>query len=96
VRAAESLDSDIAPEQAGAAPQRTPQEEAADRDLSFAIDKALANVSEKNRAALVLFAIEGQTYQEVAEVLGISVGTVMSRIFNARQRLRELMASEIG
>jgi RNA polymerase sigma-70 factor (ECF subfamily) len=96
LRAAESLDSDIAPEQAGAAPQRTPQEEAADRDLSFAIDKALANVSEKNRAALVLFAIEGQTYQEVAEVLGISVGTVMSRIFNARQRLRELMASEIG
>ncbi len=96
LRAAESLDSDIAPEQAGAAPQRTPQEEAADRDLSFAIDRALANVSEKNRAALVLFAIEGQTYQEVAEVLGISVGTVMSRIFNARQRLRELMASEIG
>jgi len=96
LRAAESLDSDIAPEQAGAASQRTPQEEAADRDLSFAIDRALANVSEKNRAALVLFAIEGQTYQEVAEVLGISVGTVMSRIFNARQRLRELMASEIG
>jgi RNA polymerase sigma-70 factor (ECF subfamily) len=36
------------------------------------------------------------SYQEVAEVLGISVGTVMSRIFNARQRLRELLASEIG
>ena len=96
LRTAESLDIDTAPEPAGAAPQRTPQEEAADRDLAVAIDKALANVSEKNRAALVLFAIEGQTYQEVADILGISVGTVMSRIFNARQRLRELMASEIG
>jgi RNA polymerase sigma-70 factor (ECF subfamily) len=54
------------------------------------------NVSEKNRVALVLYAIEGMSYKEVAEALGISVGTVMSRIFNARQRLRELLAAEIG
>ena len=96
LRTAESLDIESVPARADVASQRTPQEEAADRDLTVAIDKALANVSEKNRAALVLFAMEGRTYQEVADVLGISVGTVMSRIFNARQRLRELMASEIG
>ena len=47
-------------------------------------------------AALVLYALEGMSYKEIADVLGISVGTVMSRIFNARQRLRELLASEIG
>jgi RNA polymerase sigma-70 factor (ECF subfamily) len=76
--------------------QRTPQEEAAARDLRQAIDKALMNISEKNRAALVLFAIEGMSYKEIAEVLSISVGTVMSRIFNARQRLRELLETEIG
>lgn len=96
LRATESLDSERALEPVDASGQRSPQETAADRDLAAAIDKALANVSEKNRAALVLFAIEGMSYKEIADVLGISVGTVMSRIFNARQRLRELLASEIG
>ena len=96
LRTTQSLDSDTAPEPGPDRSQRTPLEEASERDLRAAIEKALANVSEKNRAALALFAIEGLSYQEIADVLGISVGTVMSRIFNARQRLRELLASEIG
>jgi RNA polymerase sigma-70 factor (ECF subfamily) len=97
LRTADSLDAETAVEPAATGPShRGPQEEAADRDLRRAIDKALTNISEKNRAALVLYAIEGMSYKEVADVLGISVGTVMSRIFNARQRLRELLASEIG
>jgi RNA polymerase sigma-70 factor (ECF subfamily) len=97
LRAAGSLDAEGAPEPAATGPRRrSPPEEAAAADLREAIDKALANVSEKNRAALVLFALEGMSYQEVADVLGISIGTVMSRIFNARQRLRGLLASEIG
>jgi RNA polymerase sigma-70 factor, ECF subfamily len=96
LRTAESLDTETSAEPAAGATQRTPLDEATERDLRRSIEKALANVSEKNRAALVLFALEGMTYREIADVLGISVGTVMSRIFNARQRLRELLASEIG
>jgi RNA polymerase sigma-70 factor (ECF subfamily) len=96
LRVADSLDGDTSTEPAAASGDRSPQESAADRDLGAAIDKALSNISEKNRAALILFAIEGMSYKEVAEVLGISIGTVMSRIFNARQRLRELLATEIG
>jgi RNA polymerase sigma-70 factor (ECF subfamily) len=97
IRATGSLDAEgaVDPEATGPS-HRSPAEEAAANDLREAIDKALANVSEKNRAALILFALEGMSYKEVADVLGISVGTVMSRIFNARQRLRELLASEIG
>ena len=96
-RRAESLDAENAPEPAAEGPtQQTPPEEAAEHDLRRAIDEALANISEKNRAALVLYAMEGMSYKEVAEVLAIGGGTVMSRIFNARQRLRELLASEIG
>ncbi|KPJ77892.1 MAG: hypothetical protein AMK72_01585 [Planctomycetes bacterium SM23_25] len=96
-RQAESLDALGALEPAAAGPsQQTPEEEAAERDLRKAIDEALANISEKNRAALVLYALEGMSYKDVADVLDISIGTVMSRIFNARQRLRELLASEIG
>ena len=97
LRAADSLDAETAAEPAAAGPSEpSPLDEAADRDFRRAIDKALANISEKNRAALVLYASEGLSYQEIADVLGISVGTVMSRIYNARQRLRELLASEIG
>jgi RNA polymerase sigma-70 factor (ECF subfamily) len=96
LRVADSLDSDTSTEPVAQASDRSPQEAAADRDLGAAIDKALSNISEKNRAALILFAIEGMPYKEVADVLGISIGTVMSRIFNARQRLRELLATEIG
>jgi RNA polymerase sigma-70 factor, ECF subfamily len=96
LRVAESLDTETAADPPAGPSVRTPLEEATERDLRGAIEKALANVSEKNRAALVLFAIEGLSYKEIAEILGISVGTVMSRIFNARQRLRELLASEIG
>jgi RNA polymerase sigma-70 factor (ECF subfamily) len=97
LRASDSLDAESSVEPAATGPsQPTPHEAAAERDLRQAIDKALMNVSEKNRAALVLYAIEDMSYREVADVLGISVGTVMSRIFNARQRLRELLESEIG
>jgi len=96
LRVAESLDSDTSTEPVIEAKGRSPQEAAADRDLGAAIDKALSNISEKNRAALILYAIEGMSYKDVAGVLGISIGTVMSRIFNARQRLRELLATEIG
>jgi len=96
-RQSDSLDAENAPETEATGPnQQRPEEEAQEHDLRKAIDQALLNVSEKNRAALVLYALEGMSYKEVAEVLGISVGTVMSRIFNARQRLRELLASEIG
>jgi len=95
-RRAESLEALAAVEPAAGPSHPTPQDEAAEHDLRNAIDEALANISEKNRAALVLYALEGMSYKEVADVLGISIGTVMSRIFNARQRLRELLASEIG
>jgi RNA polymerase sigma-70 factor, ECF subfamily len=96
LRTTESLDAEGAAEPGPGPADRSPLEEATERDLKSAVERALANVSEKNRAALVLFAIEGLSYQEVADILGISVGTVMSRIFNARQRLKELLASEIG
>jgi RNA polymerase sigma-70 factor (ECF subfamily) len=97
VRSSGSLDTETSAEPAATGPSNpAPDEEAQTRDLRIAINRALENVSEKNRAALVLYAEEGLSYKEVAEVLGISVGTVMSRIFNARQRLKELLADEIG
>jgi RNA polymerase sigma-70 factor (ECF subfamily) len=61
-------------------------------DLRRAIDAALARLPEPQRQTFVLH-VEGElTYREVAEVLGISIGTVMSRLFYARQKLKSLLA----
>ena len=50
--------------------------------------QALASLPEAQRQTFVLHADAGLSYREVAEVLDISVGTVMSRLFYARQKLR--------
>ena len=61
-------------------------------DLRRAIDGALARLPDPQRQTFVLH-VEGElTYREVADALGISIGTVMSRLFYARQKLKDLLA----
>jgi RNA polymerase sigma-70 factor (ECF subfamily) len=57
-------------------------------DLRRAIDRALAQLPEAQRQTFVLHAEAELSYREVAETLGISIGTVMSRLYYARQKLR--------
>jgi RNA polymerase sigma-70 factor, ECF subfamily len=57
-------------------------------DLRGILDQALASLSEAQRQTFVLFADAGLSYREVADALGISIGTVMSRLYYARQKLR--------
>jgi RNA polymerase sigma-70 factor, ECF subfamily len=63
------------------------------QDLRVALDKALAELPEAQRRTFVLHAEAELSYREVAEVLGISIGTVMSRLYYARQRLRTHLES---
>ena len=56
-------------------------------ELALAIDA----LPEQQRAVLLLVALEGASYQEVAEILNIAPGTVMSRLSRARKALRTLM-----
>ena len=56
-----------------------------------AIDRALATLPAELREAVVLRDVEGLDYREIAEALDIPIGTVMSRIFRARQKLKELL-----
>ena len=61
-------------------------------DLRRRLDWALASLPPAQRQTFVLHADGGLTYREVADALGISVGTVMSRVFYARQRLKAHLA----
>lgn len=51
---------------------------------------AMRQLSEDHREVLILVAIEGMAYAEVAEVLGVPAGTIMSRLSRARDHLRQL------
>lgn len=68
-----------------------PGEHADRKELAAVIQAALAKLTEKHRAIIVLREIEGLSYEEMADVLGISKGTVMSRLFHARQNLQALL-----
>jgi RNA polymerase sigma-70 factor (ECF subfamily) len=57
-------------------------------DLRRALDRALALLPEAQRRTFILHVDAELSYREVAEVLGISIGTVMSRLYYARQKLR--------
>lgn len=55
---------------------------------------ALARLPEPQRIAIVLKEFEDYTYQEIADTVGCSIGTVMSRIHLARQKLRTFLTSD--
>src|SRR6478609_310688 len=58
------------------------------------IERALASLVEDQRAALLLVVLEGLTYREVAEVQGVPIGTVMSRLARARMQIRAYLDGE--
>jgi RNA polymerase sigma-70 factor (ECF subfamily) len=69
----------------------TPFDRLASNEVQAVVRKALAQVPEVFRGAVILRDIEGMSYEEVAEILDISVGTVKSRILRGRRALRELL-----
>jgi RNA polymerase sigma-70 factor (ECF subfamily) len=82
----------VATAMAHAHAQRSGAADAAERlDLGQAIDRALASLSPHYRVAVVVVDVEGQSYEEAAEVLGIPVGTVRSRLFRGRRLLQDLL-----
>ncbi len=66
----------------------TPEESAARAEDRRRIARALDSLPEHHRTIIMLSDLEGLSYREIAEVLGIPMGTVMSRLHNARKRLR--------
>jgi RNA polymerase sigma-70 factor (ECF subfamily) len=61
------------------------------KDISEIVNHAISKLPEKLRLPLLLKDIEGLSYQEIAETVNCEIGTVKSRIFRAREGLRELL-----
>ena len=78
----------------GEAPDAPSREEPVDATLARRqmIERALAALPEELRLAVTLRDVQGLDYREIAELLDVPIGTVESRIFRARQRLKPLLA----
>ena len=85
-RAVDPLEEDM-PELAQ--PQREP-----DALLVRDLDRAIGRLPPDQRAVLLLVTLEEMSYEEVARALGIPIGTVMSRLSRAREKLRAMMAGQ--
>jgi RNA polymerase sigma-70 factor (ECF subfamily) len=73
-----------------------PMELAQEKELEERLLRAVELLSPKHRSVFLLHACENLSYKEIAAVLGCNLGTVMSRLFYARQRLQEILAAQGG
>ena len=60
-------------------------------ELGTEIEAAIGTLSEEHRSVILLKEVDGLRYQEIADVMETSVGTVMSRLFYARKKLRTIL-----
>ena len=68
-----------------------PERTAIDGERTRILGRALAEITDDQRAAIVLYDVEGYDYAEIAEMTGVSLGTVKSRIHRGRLALRGLL-----
>ncbi len=68
-----------------------PHERMERNEIRAKIDNAIGQLSPEHRAVILMKEIEDMQYHEIAETLGCSIGTVMSRLFYARKKLQNLL-----
>lgn len=93
-RQRESLEAMLVPPTASRLSASVPRpDQAYTREMvSRLVDRALGELDEEQRIVLVLRDVEGQSYEDIAEITGLQLGTVKSRLHRGRQRLKEALA----
>ena len=74
----------------------SPEDYAVRREMGRSIQQALAALPHDQRLTVVLIDVQGLAYEEAAEVMGINVGTVKSRLSRGRGRIRDLLRERPG
>jgi RNA polymerase sigma-70 factor (ECF subfamily) len=88
------LVSDPAPIRPLTDPGESPEEYAMRQELSGVIQAGMGTMPLEQRVALILSDVQGLSYQEIAEVTGVSLGTVKSRLSRARGKLRDYLLEQ--
>jgi RNA polymerase sigma-70 factor (ECF subfamily) len=71
---------------------KTPRREAGLSELQKKLNEALLKLSEPHRLVVVLHDVQGQSHEEIAEIMDCNIGTVRSRLFYARQQMQADLA----
>lgn len=66
-----------------------PEDRTSTRETRVAVRRAIMDLPEKLRDVMILYELQGETYEDIAGILDVPLGTVKSRLFNARNRLKE-------
>jgi RNA polymerase sigma-70 factor (ECF subfamily) len=94
-RLRKTLPLDEAAEQLGASPARRVTETGR-ADMRMDIAAVVGRLPEEHRTVIVLREVQGMTYEEIAAALGVPRGTVESRLFRARQKLKEILGDYLA
>ncbi|MGI5820099.1 MAG: sigma-70 family RNA polymerase sigma factor [Armatimonadota bacterium] len=66
-----------------------PEDRTSTRETRVAVRRAIMDLPEKLRDVMILYELQGEIYEDIAGILNVPLGTVKSRLFNARNRLKE-------
>jgi RNA polymerase sigma-70 factor (ECF subfamily) len=72
--------------------ENTPRRAAGLSELQEKLNAALLKLSEHHRLVVILHDVQGQSHEEIAQVMNCNIGTVRSRLFYARQQLQGFLA----
>jgi RNA polymerase sigma-70 factor (ECF subfamily) len=72
----------------------TVEQKAIDKQEKKSLEEAMATLSADDREVLALYYVQRRTTKEIAEVMDVAPGTIMARLFRAREKLRKVMQSK--
>ncbi len=77
-------------------PAPTPEGNLTDREFQFLVEQHLKQLSGVERAVLVLYHQEERSYQQIADTLGLPMGTVRTHLHRGRRKLHDAIANQKG